>query len=62
MTNGTPPGYLATADCRLADLIQVVGTKTDLAEYPQASAVEQNVLTYEGAWPGPPRTGRRRRP
>ena len=49
MTNGTPPGYLATADCRLADLIQVVGTKTDLAEYPQASAVEQNVLTYEGA-------------
>jgi ectoine hydroxylase-related dioxygenase (phytanoyl-CoA dioxygenase family) len=49
MTNGPPPGYLAADDCRLADLIDVVSDKTDLAEYPHASAIEQNVLVYEGA-------------
>jgi ectoine hydroxylase-related dioxygenase (phytanoyl-CoA dioxygenase family) len=49
MTNGTPPGYLAVGDCRLADFIEMVSTKTDLPEYPQASAVEQNVLIYDGA-------------
>jgi ectoine hydroxylase-related dioxygenase (phytanoyl-CoA dioxygenase family) len=42
-------GYLATEDCRVADLIKVVSDKTDLAEYPLASAVEQNVLRYDGA-------------
>ena len=42
-------GYLATEDCRVADLIEVVSDKTDLAEYPLASAVEQNVLVYDGA-------------
>jgi ectoine hydroxylase-related dioxygenase (phytanoyl-CoA dioxygenase family) len=40
-------GYLATEDCRVADLIEVVSDKTDLAEYPLASAVEQNVLVYD---------------
>jgi ectoine hydroxylase-related dioxygenase (phytanoyl-CoA dioxygenase family) len=42
-------GYLATEDCRVTDLIEVVSDKTDLAEYPLASAVEQNVLVYDGA-------------
>src|SRR2546421_7415288 len=43
------PGYLSADDCRLADLIDLVSRKTDLADYPYASAVEQNVLIYDGA-------------
>jgi ectoine hydroxylase-related dioxygenase (phytanoyl-CoA dioxygenase family) len=33
----------------LAGLIEIVGEKTELADYPHASAVEQDVLIYEGA-------------
>ena len=43
------PGYLGEQDARLADLIDVVSEKTELAGYPRASAVEQNVLIYDGA-------------
>jgi ectoine hydroxylase-related dioxygenase (phytanoyl-CoA dioxygenase family) len=43
------PAYLTEEDCRLADLIDVVGVQTDLADYPLASAVLQNVLVYESA-------------
>jgi len=43
------PGYLSADDCRLADLIDLVSRKTDLADYPYASSVEQNVLIYDGA-------------
>ena len=51
MTKGARPvpGYLAEDDCRLADLIEVVGEKTDVGGYPHASAVEQNVLVYDSA-------------
>jgi ectoine hydroxylase-related dioxygenase (phytanoyl-CoA dioxygenase family) len=49
MTDTAPPGFLAARDCRLADLIDVVSDKTDLSEYPHASAIEQNVLVYDGA-------------
>jgi len=42
-------GYLSADDCRLADLIDLVNQKTDLAEYPHASTVDQNVLIYDGA-------------
>ncbi len=51
MTNSAHPatGYLAPDDCRLADLIDLVGEKTDLADYPQASVVAQNVLSYDSA-------------
>ena len=42
-------GYLAEDDCRLADLVDQVSEKTDLADYPQASGVEQNVLSYDSA-------------
>ena len=51
MTNGARPawGYLSEDDCRLADLIDLVSEKTDAAHYPYASAVEQNVLVYDGA-------------
>ena len=43
MTNDTFGG-----DIRLADLVDLAGTKTELGDYPQASAVEQNVLVYDG--------------
>lgn len=43
------PGYLAEDDCQLADLIALVNEKTDLADYPHASAVEQNVPIYDSA-------------
>jgi ectoine hydroxylase-related dioxygenase (phytanoyl-CoA dioxygenase family) len=51
MTNDAhpAPGYLTEEGCRLADLIHLVSEKTDLNGYPHASAVEQNVLIYEGA-------------
>jgi ectoine hydroxylase-related dioxygenase (phytanoyl-CoA dioxygenase family) len=51
MTKGVrlAPGYLAEGDCRLADLIDVVGEKTDLADYPHADAVERGVLVYDNA-------------
>ena len=49
MTSGAAPGYLSADDCRLADLIDLVSQKTDLAAYPHARAVEQNVLIYDGA-------------
>jgi ectoine hydroxylase-related dioxygenase (phytanoyl-CoA dioxygenase family) len=49
MTFDAVPGYLSADDCRLADLIDLVSQKTDLADYPYAHAVEQNVLIYDGA-------------
>ena len=49
MTFDAAPGYLSADDCRLADLIDLVSQKTDLADYPHASTVEQNVLIYDGA-------------
>jgi hypothetical protein len=49
MTFNAAPGYLSADDCRLADLIDLVSRKTDLADYPHASTVEQNVLIYDGA-------------
>jgi ectoine hydroxylase-related dioxygenase (phytanoyl-CoA dioxygenase family) len=49
MTTGAAAGYLSADDCRLADLIDLVSQKTDLAGYPYASAVEQNVLIYDSA-------------
>jgi ectoine hydroxylase-related dioxygenase (phytanoyl-CoA dioxygenase family) len=49
MTKGVrpAPGYLAEDDCRLADFIDMVGEKTDLADYPYAGAVESGVLIYD---------------
>jgi ectoine hydroxylase-related dioxygenase (phytanoyl-CoA dioxygenase family) len=49
MTNGAAPGYLAADDCRLADLIDLVSEKTEQAGYPNASAIEQNVVVYDSA-------------
>ena len=49
MTFDAAPGYLSADDCRLTDLIDLVSRKTDLADYPYASTVEQNVLVYDGA-------------
>ena len=49
MTLDAAPGYLSADDCRLADLIDLVSQKTDLADYPYASTVDQNMLIYDGA-------------
>src|SRR5215831_21113958 len=51
MTKGVrlAPGYLAEDDCRLTDLIDVVGEQTDLADYPHAGAAERGVLIYDSA-------------
>ena len=49
MTLDPAPGYLSAEDCRLADLIDLVNQKTDLADYPYARTVDQNVLSYDGA-------------
>jgi len=48
MTFDAAPGYLSAQDCRLADLIDLTSQKTELADYPYARTVEQNVLTLEG--------------
>ncbi len=49
MASSLVPGRsrLVEADCRLADLVDIVAEETDLADYPHASAVEQNVLIYD---------------
>ena len=49
MTFDAAPVYLSAGDCRLADLIDLVNHKTDLADYPYAYATEQNVLIYDSA-------------
>ncbi|RBY83620.1 phytanoyl-CoA dioxygenase [Geodermatophilus sp. TF02-6] len=42
----TTPGWFTADDCRLEDFRAVVETSTDLAEYPYADEVRQNVLVY----------------
>ncbi len=56
MTNGadlrlahSAPAYLTEEDCRLADLIDVVGDETDLADYPLAAEVKRGVPVYDSA-------------
>ena len=41
--------YLSADDCRLADLIDLVNHKTDLADFPYSCTGEANVLVYDGA-------------
>lgn len=45
-TAGTTPGWFTPDDCRLADFRAVVETTTDLADYPYADEVRENVLVY----------------
>jgi ectoine hydroxylase-related dioxygenase (phytanoyl-CoA dioxygenase family) len=40
------PGWFTADDCRLEDFRAVVETTTDLAEYPNADEVRDNVLVY----------------
>src|SRR3954464_2273630 len=40
------PGWFTADDCRLEDFRAVVETTTDLADYPHADEVRQNVLVY----------------
>ena len=41
------PARLRAADCRLADFVEVVSQRTDLADYPHADRVEREVLVYD---------------
>lgn len=43
------PGRFTEADCSLPDFAALVDQTTDLADYPYATAVEQNVLVYDSA-------------
>ena len=40
--------WISDADCRLEDFRRAVERHTRLADYPLASAVHSNVLTYQG--------------
>jgi Phytanoyl-CoA dioxygenase (PhyH) len=42
----TTPGWFTADDCRLTDFRAVVETTTDLADYPYADEVRENVLVY----------------
>ena len=41
------PGFLRAEDCRLDDLLDILGAGTDLADYPHAAEVAQGVLLYD---------------
>jgi ectoine hydroxylase-related dioxygenase (phytanoyl-CoA dioxygenase family) len=43
---GTAPGWFTADDCRLDDFRAIVETTTDLAAYPYADEVRENVLVY----------------
>ena len=45
-STGTNPGWFTTEECRLEDFRAVVETTTDLADYPYADEVRENVLVY----------------
>jgi ectoine hydroxylase-related dioxygenase (phytanoyl-CoA dioxygenase family) len=45
----TPAVWLSEGACRLDDFVAVVASTTDLADYPHAAAVEDNVVVYDGA-------------
>jgi ectoine hydroxylase-related dioxygenase (phytanoyl-CoA dioxygenase family) len=46
VTTGRTPGWFTADDCRVDDFRAVVETTTDLAEYPYADEVRENVLVY----------------
>ena len=46
VTTRRTPGWFTAEDCRLEDFRAVVETTTDLAEYPYADEVRENVLVY----------------
>ncbi len=43
------PGWIRPEDARLSDLLEVLTARTDLADYPHATRVEQEVLVYDWA-------------
>jgi ectoine hydroxylase-related dioxygenase (phytanoyl-CoA dioxygenase family) len=46
VTTRRAPGWFTADDCRLEDFRAVVETTTDLADYPYADEVRENVLVY----------------
>jgi ectoine hydroxylase-related dioxygenase (phytanoyl-CoA dioxygenase family) len=47
VTTRTAPGWFTADDCRLEDFRAVVETSTELADYPYADEVRENVLVYD---------------
>ncbi|MGO4604065.1 phytanoyl-CoA dioxygenase family protein [Terrabacter sp. 2YAF2] len=43
------PSWIRPEDARLSDLLEVLAARTDLADYPHATRVEQEVLVYDWA-------------
>jgi len=48
-TSTDASGYLRADDCRLDDLLDLLGAGTDLTDYPHAAEVAQGVLLYDTA-------------
>ena len=46
-TTAARPARYAEADCRVEDLAALVAQVADVADYPHASAVQQNVVVYD---------------
>src|SRR6476469_5164721 len=42
-------GWIRPEDARLSDLLEVLTAQTDVADYPHATRVEQEVLVYDWA-------------
>ena len=49
VTTRRGPARFRERDCRLEDLVELTRQRTDLAGYPCATRIEQNVLVYEAA-------------
>jgi len=45
----SPPSWIRPEAARLSDLLEVLAARTDLADYPHASRLEQEVLVYDWA-------------
>ena len=47
VNSGTASAYLHESDCRLDDFISIVEQTTNLADYPFAEAIIENVVSYD---------------
>ena len=48
-TSSSSSGFLRAEDCHLEDLLEVIASGTDLADYPHADSVAHGVLVYDSA-------------
>ena len=48
-TTRRTPGRFTEADCSVTDFVALIDQRTELADFPHAAAIEQNVLVYDAA-------------